>query len=76
MDAKEICYGCGAASDGSTHPIVAVVREGDRFVTHPVCRTCHQVPKNRTARKIKGHFFERGQAPRALMHAGSSAIQG
>jgi hypothetical protein len=76
MAETETCYGCGRPSDGPTHPIVAIVRRGDGFVAEPVCRTCHEVPKNRTMRKIKGHFFARNEAPRAIAFAGSDRIRG
>ncbi len=75
MVEKEICCGCGRESDKHGYAIVAVVREGDRFVHKPVCGACHADPANRRT-TIKGHFFEKGRAARAVALAGADTIQG
>jgi hypothetical protein len=86
----EKCAGCGiAAREGQAAAIVAVMNEEDAarslgtvigspsakgFVAVPVCRACHEDPEHRAV-PIKGAFFPRAQARRAVAAAGYSGIQ-
>lgn len=67
------CFGCGAMA--SVHPWVAIVKDGDDWLSVPVCMECHREPPHRR-RLIKGHFFQESQSATALARAGSSDIQG
>jgi len=75
MATTEICCGCGRESGKQGYRIVAVVRAADGFVHKPVCDTCHADPSSRTT-VIKGHFFEKSHAARAVALAGSDSIRG
>ncbi len=84
----EQCIGCGRESDKQGYKIVAVINKVDTpklppdaaafqgsFVHRPVCDNCHRDPVHRKT-TIKGHFFERQFAPRAVAMAGSTTIRG
>lgn len=72
-----ICYGCGRESAPEGYRIVAVVKkdDGSGFVSKDVCDNCHRDPAHRK-RTIKGHFFQKDDAPIAVALAGSSTIRG
>jgi len=79
------CAGCGA--EAAAHPIVCIMREQDvpagavpmtassrrGFVGLPVCGACHRDPARRR-RTLKGHFFDRQHAGRAVSAAGSHTL--
>jgi hypothetical protein len=77
---EKACVGCGVepnSTSGGAHPMVAIVRnlESGKWGAHPVCVACHRDPAHRN-NHIKGHFFERRAAQRALAMAGSPNIGG
>jgi hypothetical protein len=67
----ETCCGCGENLSTQTQ-FVAVLKEGDQFVSKPVCDLCHQDPAHRTV-TLKAHFFPRRKAEAATAAAGSSS---
>lgn len=56
--------------------MVAIVRHPKtrELVAQPVCDICHYDPGHRT-RVIKGHFFRRQDAPKAIALAGADTIR-
>lgn len=82
MASKRACIGCDSSPGRAAHtkgplehPMVAIVRSGEAWEAKPVCRECWIDPEHRK-KLIKGHFFERAAAQRALDMAGSDTIQG
>ena len=67
------CAGCGARS--ATHPWVGVMREGDAFVSVPVCEDCWRDPGHRKV-KLKAHFFPAKDAAFAVSRAWATSLGG